>query len=141
MDQDTQIFGFYSEPIEIVEQGTTRRWSVLKETDHLLRRFGECEVLLLGPKQEEFTRLRPVADELWCVLEGAVKLRLEDQRDDSPTKGLKELLTISAPTRVLIPFGVQFSWSNQEEQSLLVRLNTHIWSTEAGDLNPGEKQP
>ncbi len=140
MEHDTRIFGFYIEPIESVERGTTRRWSVLKDSDHLLRRFGDCEVLRMGPEQEEVTRLRPVADELWCLLEGAVDLYIQDQRDDSPTKGIKEKLTISVPTRVLIPFGVQFSWSNHEEQSLLIRLNTHSWSPEAGDRASGESQ-
>ena len=94
----------------------------------------------MGPKQEEVARLRPVADELWCVLEGVVDLYVEDQRDDSPTKGIREKLTISVPTRVLIPFGVQFSWSNHEEQSLLIRLNTHVWSPEEGDRTLGGSQ-
>ena len=83
MDLDSKVFGVYFAPIDATEQEASRRWSVLRESDHLLRRFGECEVLFMEPGQNENARLRPVADELWCVLEGEVDLHLEDQRDDS----------------------------------------------------------
>ncbi|UCD99654.1 MAG: hypothetical protein JSV42_02680, partial [Chloroflexota bacterium] len=61
------------------------RLVLLRDNDHLLRRFGQVEYINLEEGQETNFVLRVVADEIWSVIGGEVTLTLVDKRDDSPS--------------------------------------------------------
>ena len=55
--------------------------TVIKENDHLLRRFGEMDVVTIEPSRS-LEVFRQQADEVWALLSGQVLFHLEDQRQD-----------------------------------------------------------
>lgn len=111
------------------------RMTLLRNDDHLLRRFGALEGLRLEP-DVSFAVQRLIADEIWCLLEGSAAVRLEDRRRDSPTMGIVEEHTVERPTRLLIPFGVAAEVRAGEGGAFLVRLMTHDLE-EDPPLSPG----
>ncbi len=108
----------------VQEDGQTR-WIGLRDTDHLLRRFGSAEVVRLGPEAAPVLRLRPVADEVWTLLEGEVLFCWHDLRDGSPSLGQRLERVARTPTQVLAPFGVGFGVRALGECALLLRVCTH----------------
>jgi len=92
--------------------------------DHLLRRFGRTELIRLRD-QGEFEGRRRVADEVWALLEGAADVYLEDGRQDSPTRGVRQTQRLDAPTRLLLPFGVHLRIVARSGAALFLRIMTH----------------
>jgi dTDP-4-dehydrorhamnose 3,5-epimerase len=101
------------------------RWIGLRDSDHLLRRFGSAEVIRLDPSGVPTLRLRPIADEVWTLLEGEVVFRWHDLRDGSPSRGQRLDRLVRTPTQVLAPFGVGFGVRAIGEAALLLRVCTH----------------
>src|SRR3990172_1966895 len=87
-----------------------RRLSVLRYSDHLLRRFGLAEEFELEAGQALGPQLRLVADEVWALVEGRAEFTCEDRRQGSPTQGSRHSLHCEQPTLVLAPFGVAFGF-------------------------------
>jgi len=117
------------------------RWLLLRDSDHLLRRFGQLELIpLMADESKEFP-LNAEADEIWFILEGKVSVNLVDERERSPSQGEEVQLTLSAnnPQGLLLPFGVARSFSSKESASLL-RLSTHSDARhQVENLGAGEK--
>ena len=108
--------------------------SVLKESDHLLRRFGQVDVLFVEDGGMISVH-REAADEIWSVISGSAVFELEDRRDGSPTEGETDLIKMSdeAPRALLIPFGVAFQIAS-ENQGVLIRISTHEDTIYKNDL-------
>jgi len=106
------------------ELGVTR-WLAFKDTDHLLRRLGEAEIIRLMPGHPIALTLRPVVDEAWAVLEGVVDVLWHDLRPRSPTNGVRYQATLRRPALLLAPFGVAFGARALEGAALLARFATH----------------
>jgi dTDP-4-dehydrorhamnose 3,5-epimerase-like enzyme len=70
-------------------------------------------------------RARPVADEIWILVEGNVEFVWHDLRPDSPSVGRVDRLSCNQPTLVLAPFGVAFGYRALEGAATLLRLATH----------------
>ena len=102
------------------------RLVALRDTDHLLRRFGQAEVCTLDAGAQFVEGLYPVADQVWAILTGEVELRLEDRRAGSPSEGQVDVLHLRAakPQAVLIPFGVAYTFTATSDAQLL-GLSTH----------------
>lgn len=102
------------------------RLTILRQSDHLLRRFGLLEIIDLAPDEAATFTLRAEADELWALLAGAAELTLVDHRPASPSRGerVQLMLDASDPQGVLIPFGVAHAFSAADPARLL-RLSTH----------------
>jgi len=111
--------------IESVHEDGRRRWIGLRDTDHLLRRFGSAEVVRVDPQAAAALRLRSIADEVWTLLEGEVIFRWLDQRDGSPSRGQRHDHQARTPTQVLAPFGVGFGVRALGGPALLLRVCTH----------------
>jgi mannose-6-phosphate isomerase-like protein (cupin superfamily) len=109
---------------------------ILNEGDHLLRRFGEVEVVTIEP-QGSVQVFRQQADEIWALLSGHASFHLQDRRQDSPSQGAEVNLDISqdSPQAVLIPFGV-LSKVTSNQGATLVRINTHQDESFPGDEIP-----
>lgn len=124
---------------DLVVMDLTPRGTVLpamKESDQLLRRFGQVDVIMLDAAHPQ-TILRKKADEVWVVLEGTAAFSLKDRREDSPTFDGEVSLTLEGypPQAMLLPFGTECRVSTSGTARLL-RMTTHEDSTDSGDLLP-----
>jgi dTDP-4-dehydrorhamnose 3,5-epimerase-like enzyme len=110
------------------------RLVALQENDHILRRFGQIDVVKLEPGKSLETLRKAGADEVWALISGEAILQMADQRHESPTLDQTVEITLNgnSPQAVLIPFGVLAHITGQSAGSLL-RLTTH-----ADELFPEE---
>jgi dTDP-4-dehydrorhamnose 3,5-epimerase-like enzyme len=113
------------EPLASTNDGTDSILTMLSFNDHLLRRFGQLDLVRKDPGHLTQLRMRSVADEIWVLIEGKVRCLCRDLRQGSPSEGTEVQYEISAPTRLLIPFGVAFGWQALRQPALLLRCATH----------------
>jgi dTDP-4-dehydrorhamnose 3,5-epimerase len=75
---------------------------------------GRINAFHLHPKEEQ--------DELWCVVQGVMKVWLVDVREGSPTAGHRRavILTADAPALLHIPTGVAHGYQAGPQGALLV---------------------
>lgn len=106
---------------------------LLRESDHLLLRFGEMMLIRKEPSVEFMMNLREVADEIWILIEGDVEFIWHDLRQASPTYDLVHKMTCDEPTLVLAPFGVAFGCHAVENSSNLIRIATYEDGSHPGD--------
>ncbi len=97
--------------------------TLLAMEDHWLRRVARVEHILLASGQAVLRR-RQVADEVWALLEGHLRLELTDTRATSPTFGARQTFELVDPTRVLVPFGVTLRAEARRDTSV-IRMMTH----------------
>lgn len=117
---------------DLVQEGN--HLVLLRDSDHLLRRFGQIEIRELRAGEKSQFVLRISADEIWSVTQGEIDLHLIDKRADSPSENQTMKLTLSEvqPQAVLIPFGVAYGFSAMK-QSQLIRITTHVDGTHPED--------
>jgi dTDP-4-dehydrorhamnose 3,5-epimerase len=130
MTVETKISGVRIFPIEIRQS----RMILVKDEDHLLRRFGQVEVRQVSQSDSADFTLRAVADEIWVLVEGSAEIALVDRRAKSPTEdqALKLRLGGEESQGVLIPSGVAYAvYANDAAQ--FVRLCTHADGSHDGD--------
>jgi hypothetical protein len=108
-------------------------WPLLRFEDHLLRRFGLAELVHIAPDRPGDLRLRPIADEIWILIEGEAEFVWHDLRPGSPTEHRQDRLTCVEPVLVLAPFGVAFGYRAIGGRASLLRLASHS-ETEAEDI-------
>lgn len=102
------------------------RLTLLRETDHLLRRFGLLELIdLVAGDGTEFT-LRAEADRFLFSLSGSAIVSLLDLRETSPSNGERAEFILDAdnPQGLLVPFGVACSLEAKSPARLIL-LSTH----------------
>ncbi|MEW6567901.1 MAG: hypothetical protein AB1449_07000 [Chloroflexota bacterium] len=129
----------YIRPFSPQQAPGLTRWTALRNTDPLLRRFGLAEVLRRTPEARAYLRLRTAADEVWVLLEGQVEFLWHDLRTRSPSFGIRHHLQADRPLLVLAPFGVAFGVRAQNGAALLLRLATH--SDEDPDASGDQELP
>jgi hypothetical protein len=102
------------------------RLVLLREADHLLRRFGQLELLDLAAGAQTEFQLRAEADRFFFVIAGRAALHLLDLRAGSPSHGAQVTVPLDGkkPQGVLVPFGVACG-ANAELDSRLIVLSTH----------------
>lgn len=133
MSEGFTIHDLYSRPVSLRTDEQGEHWTLLQFEDHLLRRFGLAELIRSDPEAPSELRMRPVADEIWILIEGQAELAWHDLRPGSPTFGRTDSLSCSEPTLVLVPFGVAFGYHPINGRATLVRLATHA-ETEGEDI-------
>ena len=111
-------------PARPLGPGADRR-TALSYSDHLLRRFGQADIvhLELGGRLERAEE--ETVDEVWALIEGEATFEWQDRRPSSPTSGGRALLTAREPVTVLVPFGVAFHVTSENGPAILLRLSTH----------------
>lgn len=137
MNTDTKISGVRIFPIEIAES----RLILLKDEDHLLRRFGQAEVRQVTQQDGENFTIRAVADEIWALLDGSANVILIDKRAKSPTEdhALKLRFDEEELKGVLIPAGVAYAVFS-DKAARLMRICTHADGTHDEDqILPAKK--
>ena len=125
MHDPLPIHDLYIRPLELRATPAGSALTVLRYSDHLLRRFGFAEFHELAAGQQRASAARPVADEVWALVRGEVEFDWEDRREDSPTLGRTYHLHANRPTVVLVPFGVAFRIRSLSGGAALVRLASH----------------
>lgn len=107
--------------------------TIVREDDHLLRRFGQVDVLSLSSDQEiELKRIK--ADEIWALFSGTAQLKIQDEREESPNFGSIVNLELNQndPKAILIPFGTRCRF-RAKSQAIFLRVTTHQDGFDAGD--------
>jgi dTDP-4-dehydrorhamnose 3,5-epimerase-like enzyme len=123
MPETYPIHDLYIKRIQPVDDSGGIRWLALRDTDHILHRFGLAEVIRARGSSK--LRMREVADEVWTLCEGRVEFHWHDLREKSPTYDHRHSLICDHPTVMLVPFGVAFGFRVLKEPATLLRLATH----------------
>lgn len=113
------------ERLQIDTKGFHEFTRLLSFDDHILRRFGQLDLLRKEPNDLNELSVRVVADEVWFLIEGAARCIGRDLRPGSLSQGQEVAFEISTPTRVLVPFGVAFGWQAIGSSALMLRCSTH----------------
>ena len=116
------------------------RTAVLRIGDHLLRRFGQADVVRLQAGATVVLPPRAIADEVWVLVDGRVGFEWQDLRESSPTAGATVNLESRRPIALLVPFGVSFR-ARAESASVLLRLVTHADEEAPSDALLGSALP
>ncbi len=108
-------------------------WTLLRDNDHLLRRFGQLDLLDLSAGQETDFELRAEADRFLFAINGRAEARLLDLRSGSPSLGSRVTVALDTenPQGLLLPFGVACGFNSPVSARLII-LSTHS-ETHAGD--------
>jgi hypothetical protein len=125
MHEPLPIHDLYIRTLELRGTPAGSTLTVLRYSDHLLRRFGLAEFHELAEGQQRVSAARPVVDEVWALVRGEVEFDWEDRREDSPTLGRTYRLHAKRPMVVLVPFGVDFRIRSLNGGAALVRLASH----------------
>ncbi len=133
MTETKSIHDLYIRDLTLEVTNGLTKFHVLRDEDHLLRRFGQVQVIRKSPGRHETLYLREVADEVWALIEGKVEFAWHDLRQDSPTKDHWHHLRTETPTLILAPFGVAFGCRAMDNPALLIRLGTHAENVHSGD--------
>lgn len=133
MTETKPIHDLYIRDLTLEVTNGLTKFHVLRDEDHLLRRFGQVQVIRKSPGRHETLCLREVADEVWALIEGKVEFAWHDLRQDSPTKDHWHHLRTETPTLILAPFGVAFGCRAMDNPALLIRLGTHAEGAHSGD--------
>lgn len=112
------------------------RLTLLRNSDHLLRRFGQLDMLDLAAGQRSDLAIRGEADRFLFAIDGRLKIAMLDVRTASPTFGARAELSLSAeqPQGVLVPFGVACLVA-ATTQARLIQLSTH------SEPHPADRAP
>jgi hypothetical protein len=142
MTNDLSIHDLFIRKLNATDHDGESRTPILSFDDHLLRRFGFAESLLLEPGYQSVIQVREVADEIWASLQGKVLFHWHDLREKSPTFNDCYELLIEEPTLALVPFGVAFGIQTFNEPVHIIRFSTHLEGIHDGDRSlPWEVEP
>jgi hypothetical protein len=119
------IFGVTMDVLTLADDQDELRLNALNHHDHLLRRFGSADLIEFGSEYSPSLRLRKEADEIWILFSGSALLRMMDTRPESPTHGELRERDLTAPARVLVPFGVAAGWRPVKAPVQLLCISTH----------------
>ena len=133
MTETKPIHDLYIRELTLEETKGLTKFHVLRDDDHLLRRFGQVQVIRKSPGRSETLGLREVADDVWALIEGEVEFAWHDLRQDSPSQNHWYHHRTKTPTLVLAPFGVAFGCRALQGPTLLIRLSTHPEGEHSGD--------
>lgn len=125
MPETYPIHDLYIKTIQPIEEPGVIRWPTLRDSDHILRRFGFAEVVRALPESPLKLTVREVADEVWALCEGKVEFHWHDLRQNSPTHNIQYRLLCDRPTLVLVPFCVAFGFRVLDGPATLLRLASH----------------
>lgn len=102
------------------------RLLLLREQDHLLRRFGQLELIDLAAGAQSEFEIRSEADRFFFPVNGRCRAHLLDLRQGSPSHGAHTTVPLdeSEPNGVLVPFGVACSVYAELDCRIII-LSTH----------------
>lgn len=95
---------------------------VLRDDDHLLRRFGQTSVTRSYPGVIKAFHWHEEQDDIWYVAGGMARIVLYDRREGSPTRGITQVIYAGEdnPVIVLIPTGLAHGYQVLGNQPVLL---------------------
>ena len=122
--------------LTVHEDGRGYLYEIVHATDNFVSQFGQ--VYLVGDRIERIVRAFHKHDELhdwFCIVKGAAKFVLVDDRSDSPTHQQVDMLVGSerAPSLIVVPAGVYHGWMSLEPDTILVSTASHVYDKESPD--------
>ncbi len=111
-------------------------YEVLHGSDPFVSKFGQ--VYMVGDRIEYVTRAYHKHEELhdwFCIVHGAAKFVLVDDRETSPTYRKFDILvgTGRTPSLVVVPPGVYHGWMSLEPDTLMCSTASHEYNAEKPD--------
>jgi len=111
-------------------------YEIVHATDSFVPQFGQ--VYLVGDRIERIVRAFHKHDALhdwFCIVKGAAKFVLVDDRPDSPTHEQVDMLVGSerSPSLIVVPPGVYHGWMSLEPDTILVSAASHVYNKESPD--------
>lgn len=111
-------------------------YEIVHATDSFVSQFGQ--VYLVGDRIERIVRAFHKHDALhdwFCIVKGAAKFVLVDDRHDSPTHEQVDMLVGSerSPSLIVVPPGVYHGWMSLEPDTILVSTASHVYNKESPD--------
>jgi len=102
------------------------RLLLLREQDHLLRRFGQLELVDMAAGAQGEFEIRAEADRFFFSVGGRARAHLLDLRQGSPSHGVHTTVRLdeAEPSGVLVPFGVACAVYAEMDCRFII-LSTH----------------
>jgi dTDP-4-dehydrorhamnose 3,5-epimerase len=111
-------------------------FEVIHQSDPFVKRFGQ--VYLVGDRMERVVRAFHKHNELhdwFCIVHGAAKFVLVDDRENSPTYRKADILvgTGRTPSLIVVPPGVYHGWMSLEPGTLMCSIASHEYNRQNPD--------
>lgn len=111
-------------------------FEVAHGSDPFVTRFGQ--VYMVGDRISHVVRAFHKHHELhdwFCIVHGAAKFVLVDDREDSPTYRKTDILvgTGRTPSLIVVPPGVYHGWMSLEPDTLLTSVASHEYNADKPD--------
>jgi dTDP-4-dehydrorhamnose 3,5-epimerase len=111
-------------------------YEVIHGSDPYVTRFGQ--VYVVGDRIERIVRAYHKHAELhdwFCIVHGAAKFVLVDDREGSPTHRKHDVVTMSdkAPKLLVVPPGIYHGWMSLQPDTMLLSTASHEYNREKPD--------
>lgn len=125
--------------LELHEDDRGYLFEVLHQSDRFVPRFGQTYIV--GNRTpytvRAFHKHRDLHD-WFCIVNGAAKFVLVDDRQDSATYRRSDTLVASArkPSLIVVPPGIYHGWMSLEDDTILCSVASHEYNRQ----NPDEER-
>ncbi len=111
-------------------------FEIVHGSDPFVSQFGQ--VYVVGDRIEKIVRAFHKHDELhdwFCIVKGAAKFVLVDDRPDSPTHEKFDILVGSdrSPSLIVVPPGIYHGWMSLQPDTIMVSTASHEYNREKPD--------
>jgi dTDP-4-dehydrorhamnose 3,5-epimerase len=109
---------------------------VLRDDDHLLRRFGQTSVTKTYPGVIKAFHWHQLQDDIWYVAAGMARVVLHDLRSGSPSCGQTQVIYAGEdnPVIILIPAGIAHGYQVLGNQPVILFYHvTHAYDPKRPD--------
>jgi len=111
-------------------------FEIIHKTDPFMTQFGQ--VYVVGDRIEKIVRAFHKHQELhdwFCIVKGAAKFVLVDDRADSPTYRKSQILVGSdrSPSLIVVPPGIYHGWMSLQPDTIMISTASHVYNREKPD--------
>lgn len=127
------IQGVACKPLKVLSDDRGSFMEVVREDDPFFTRFGQSNFSVTYPGVVKAWHWHRRQDDLWFVVSGMAQVGLHDLRDESPTRGLTQVLYLGDFNRGLlyIPHGVAHGYRVLGPEPMgLIYYTTHTYDPE-----------
>lgn len=133
--QDVQLMD-----LKVHEDDRGYLYEIIHKSDGFVSGQGQemRQVYIVGDRIEKIVRAFHKHDELhdwFCIVKGAAKFVLVDDRKGSPTYGKFDLVVISdrSPRLLVVPPGIYHGWMSLEPDTIMVSTASHEYNRDNPD--------
>lgn len=133
--QDIQLMD-----LKVHEDDRGYLYEIIHKSDGFVSGQGQelRQVYIVGDRIEKIVRAFHKHDELhdwFCIVKGAAKFVLVDDRKDSPSFGKFDMVVTSdrSPKLLVVPPGIYHGWMSLEPDTIMVSTASHEYNREKPD--------